>query len=578
MQLHLKILLMAALAALGACASSSPGGLRFGSFDDRPQEAANYRDFMIARIASMTNDPGMAAQRYAAVIDAMPERASIAERAVFSALLAGDYPAAASLAARAEDAGSEASLVRLTRATDLIIRGQGQKAVPLLEESAFRPFNRNIARHILAWQALSRGGLETAEAYVAEGLTGDTGYDSPSLYMLGLMRMSAGQDERALEVFDAVWRSGARLAIGVEAHASLLAARGDREAASALIGEFLREVGANAGISALGARIEAGETIRPRRLTTRQGAALSLYVPAAALLYQTDDDLSAVYFTLIAALDPDLHVARTLWGQALAAAERYDDAIRILDSVPAASPYRANARGQLAGVLHRAGRSDEALRVAGEALAGNPDRGLRLQLADLYIAQARYADGEAVLDEIIREDAAEGETDWRVIFARGAARERQGNWPEAEADLLTALELRPQNATILNYLGYSWIDRGLNLDEGFELIRRAVILEPTSGHIVDSLGWAHYKLGEYEDAVDYLERAVELLPSDPILNDHLGDAYWRVGRRLEAGFQWRRALTLDPAEADREKIEIKLGSTLGPDAPELRALEASLAE
>lgn len=578
MQFRLSILLIAALAALGACASNSPGGLRFGNFDDRPREAANYRDFMIARIASMTNDPETAAQRYAAVIDAMPERASIAERAVFSALLAGDYPAAASLAARAEDAGSEASLVRLTRAVDLIIRGQGQKAAPFLEESAYRPFNRNIARNILAWQALSRSGLETAEAYVAEGLTGDTGYDSPSLYLLGMMRVSAGADEAALEVFETVWQSGARLAIGVEAHATLLAARGDREGAMALIEAFLRDVGPNAGLSALGARIEAGETIRPRRLTTRQGAALALYVPAAALLYQTDDDLSAVYFTLVAALDPDLHVARTLWGQALGAAGRYDDAIRVLEAVPRTSPYYANARGQLAGVLHRAGRSDEALRVAGEALAGNPDRGLRLQLADLYIALERYADGEAVLNEIVQEDAAAGVSDWRVIFARGAARERQGNWPEAEADLLKALELRPQSATVLNYLGYSWIDRGLNLDEGFELIRRAVILEPTSGHIVDSLGWAHYKLGEYDEAVEFLERAVELLPSDPILNDHLGDAYWRVGRRLEAGFQWRRALTLDPAEAEREKIEIKLGSTLGPDAPELRALDAAAAE
>lgn len=387
--------------------------------------------------------------------------------------------------------------------------------------------------------------------------------------MMGLLQLSGGADEEALATFERVWSSGARLAIGVEAHAELLAARGDKARALEIIEAFRAEVGTNAALASLARRIEAGEKIKPRRLTTRQGAALALYVPAAALMYQTNDDLSSVYFVLALALDPDLHVARSLWAQALENGGRRDDAIATLREVPASSPYYPNAQGQLAGLLNAQGKSEEALRVAAEALAGTPDRGLQLQLADLYISLERYGDGEAVLSEVI---ASDGEReDWRVIFARGAARERQGNWPGAETDLKRALELRPESATVLNYLGYSWIDRGENLEEGFNLIRRAVILEPLAGHIIDSLGWAHYKLGQYEEAVDYLERAVELVPGDPVLNDHLGDAYWRMDRKLEAGFQWERALTLDPTEKDREQINAKLHSKLGPDAPEAAA-------
>lgn len=555
-------LLIASLYVLGGCATSASPGARFGFSDDRPAEADAYRDFMIARIASMTNDPETAARRYAAVIDVFPDREAIAERAVFSALLAGDYPASVGLARRASTAGSQASLVRLTLATDAIVRGKAQQAAPYLENEGFMPFNRSIAYNLSAWRVLARDGLSAARPFIDQQMTGEMRYDSPSHYMLGLLQMSAGETEWALETFEYVWSTGARLAVGVEAHAELLAATGNRERALEIIETFRAEVGTNAGLAALADRINAGEQIRPRRLTTRQGAALSFYVPAAALMYQTDDDLASVYFVLALALDPDLHVARSLWAAALSNGDRRQDAIGVLRQVPSSSPYYANAQGQLAGLLNAEGQSDEALRVAGQALAGNPDRGLRLQLADLYISLERYAEGEDVLDEVIAADAER--EDWRVIFARGAARERQDNWPGAEADLQRALELRPESATVLNYLGYSWIDRGLNLEEGFGLIRRAVMLEPLSGHIVDSLGWAYYKLGQYEEAVDFLERAVELLPSDPVLNDHLGDAYWRIGRNLEAGFQWRRALKLDPLEKDRVLIEEKLRSGLPP--------------
>jgi tetratricopeptide (TPR) repeat protein len=126
-----------------------------------------------------------------------------------------------------------------------------------------------------------------------------------------------------------------------------------------------------------------------------------------------------------------------------------------------------------------------------------------------------------------------------------------------------ALALQPTNASLLNYLGYAYIDRGLNYEAALDMIRRAVELEPQSGYIVDSLGWAHYRMGRYDLATRFLERAVELSPGVSLLNDHLGDAYWQVGRKIEARFQWQRALKLDPSDSDRARIEAKMLS--GPD-------------
>lgn len=553
---------LAPLLLAAACASTSyPGST------GTPAEARAYGDFMIARVAAMTNDPAGASRHYASALSTAPEAALVAERAVFSALLANDYPLAAGMARRASDAGNESGLVQLTLAIDAIGRGRNKQAIEMIEASDFRAFNRMMGRNLSAWALYGEKDVTGAQDVLMSNLTGEPRLDNATLHMLGFIQTSAGEDEKAAETFAALWQSGARLAAGAEAYARLLAARGDAEAAVSVLDQFRDEIGQNAALEALKADILAGRPVGPMRLTPKQGAALAIYLPASALMFQTSDDISAAYFVLALALDPNLQAARTLLSQSLMQAGRNEEAIRVLRDVPESSPYYAAARGQLARALMQAERPDEALKVAAEALAAKPDRALQLQLANLYSSQERYVEAEAILSDILEADAAATREDWQALFMRGAARERQNKWDEAEADLSRALELSPDNATVLNYLGYSWVDRGIRLEEGMSLIQRAVAIEPRSGHIIDSLGWAYYKLGEYDEAVDYLERAVELLPGDPVLNDHLGDAYWQVGRRKEAGFQWRRALKLDPSTEDRARIEEKLQGGIPVEPP-----------
>lgn len=551
--------------------SHSPDRYLIG--EGRPADAEAYSDFLIARFAAMTNDPGIAAEYYASAIDSAPEKSGIADRALFAALLSGDYPEGVRLAQRADALGSEAALVHLTLTVDALRQGNDNEARKMLEETSFGPFNRMIAHGLTAWRILDMRGPDAAVDYLQASLSGDPQLDSASLYMIGLIQMSAGKDDAAIATFETLRNSGARLAIGVEAHAQLLAARGEKARALEILNEFDVLIGHNASMARLRNAIEDGDDIKIRRLSPSEGAALSVYIPAAALMNQTDDDVSAVYFVLALALDPDLHVARSLWAQSLDNAGRWDEAIAVLTRIPESSAFYATSRGQIAWALRRSGRGNAAIAVAAEALRHSPDRGLKVQLADLFRSLDRQGEAERLLNEIIREDAGAGREDWRLLYARGAAREELGRWPEAEADLVRALQLEPGDASLLNYLGFSYVDRGQNLNEAIGMIRRALEQEPDSGFIIDSLGWAQYRMGRYELATQYLERAVEIEPGDPVLNDHLGDAYWQTGRKLEARYQWKRSLRLDPAMRDRERIEVKL--LTGPETPAVKQADSS---
>jgi Flp pilus assembly protein TadD len=187
-------------------------------------------------------------------------------------------------------------------------------------------------------------------------------------------------------------------------------------------------------------------------------------------------------------------------------------------------------------------------------------------LGNIMRSNKRYGEAVVYYDRAIALLPKPEKRHWTYYYARGTCHERLKNWPAAEADLQKALALVPDQPLVLNYLGYSWVDQGLNLKQGMALIERAVALKPDDGYIVDSLGWAHYRLGNFKEAVRYLERAVELKPDDAVLSDHLGDALWRVGREREARFQWDQALSLKPEPEDAEKIKKKLESGLEPPA------------
>jgi tetratricopeptide (TPR) repeat protein len=203
-------------------------------------------------------------------------------------------------------------------------------------------------------------------------------------------------------------------------------------------------------------------------------------------------------------------------------------------------------------------------------VAEKPDRiDAALTLADLLRSKERYSDAVSAYDTALARVKTVEERHWPVYFGRGIVLERTKQWPRAEADMKKALELSPEQPYVLNYLGYSWIDQGLNLDAGMKMLKRATELRPDDGAITDSVGWAYYRLGQYDKAVEWLERASEQKGDDATIVEHLGDAYWHVGRFREARFQWERALNQKPDKDRVSVIQEKLanGLTSATDKP-----------
>jgi Flp pilus assembly protein TadD len=254
--------------------------------------------------------------------------------------------------------------------------------------------------------------------------------------------------------------------------------------------------------------------------------------------------------------------------------KQYEQAIEVYDSVANDSPLRVNADIQTALLLETLGKTEEAQKRLQDIVKEKPKNEEALTaLGNLQRSRKQFAEAAATYTKALELSSKPEKSLWSLYYYRGIAYERQKAWPKAEADFKKALELFPDQPLVLNYLGYSWVDQGINLDEAFKMLRRAVELRPTDGYVVDSLGWAHYKLGQYELAVKELERAIELKASDPVINDHLGDAFWRVGRKLEAHFQWNHARDLKPEQEDLDRILKKIDSGL-PDEDKPAAAEA----
>jgi tetratricopeptide (TPR) repeat protein len=243
-------------------------------------------------------------------------------------------------------------------------------------------------------------------------------------------------------------------------------------------------------------------------------------------------------------------------------------AVETYDRIPANAPLKRNAEIQRALNLEVLERRDEATKALNDIIAKDPkDEEAVVALGNVMRARKDYKQAAEVYTKAIDLLKEPGKQNWSLYYFRGISYERSKEWPKAEADLQKSLELNPDQPQVLNYLGYSWVDQGTNLEKGIKMIRRAVELRPNDGYIVDSLGWAQYRLGNYQEASDALERAIELKPEDPVINDHLGDVYWKVGRQLEAHFQWRHARDNKPEPEDLARIEDKLKNGLKDEQP-----------
>jgi tetratricopeptide (TPR) repeat protein len=281
---------------------------------------------------------------------------------------------------------------------------------------------------------------------------------------------------------------------------------------------------------------------------------------AAALRAQQTGEFAMVMARLALDVKPNSATARLMAADIQANAKHFSAALALLEEAARTNdPIVPLIRLRHAAVLEQTDRVDEAIREVERIGRDYPDSSLPdIELGDLLRVKKRFAESVAAYDRVIGRMRQPSPSDWIIFYDRGIGYERTGQWTRAEADFNHALELSPDQPSVLNYLGYAWADMGRNLDRARDMIQRAAARRPNDGAITDSLGWVLFRQGNVAEATKMLERAVGLEPEDPTITEHLGDAYWATGRKIEAQYQWRRALTLNPAPEDAAKLEAKI--------------------
>jgi tetratricopeptide (TPR) repeat protein len=486
-----------------------------------------------------------------------PEAEFIKERAFAAALVAGEVDRAASLASalrppEPQEQDSIYTLGVLTRAAVDLAQNKGKDGYALLSSSP--PGGHSDAILLLKpWAAAMAGDMTAATAPPAA--TQDRGVRAFAALGHALLLERAGRLPQAEAAYREQSTKGVLFAL---AYGAFLERHGRQTEATTLYDKTLAKDPGDPALIVARSRAAANRSAPPQP-SLKNGAAQALVGPAALLIDAKQGDAGLAYLRLALKLDPHMDEAWVLVGETMDGAGDPASAREAYAQVQPGSPEYATAQDRLAISLQNGGDKAHALDIARAAAVKAPDDPQTLVvLADLLRDDERYGEAVDVLDKLIAKTGGDAATSWRLYYLRGAALEQSGKWPQAQGDLQQALKLKPDNPEILNYLGFAWADRGENLKQALTLLQKATLLDPQNGAVIDSLGWVHYRLGDYRQAVHELELAAALDASDPEVNDHLGDAYWRVGRRLEAKYQWRRVLSLSPNPAQRTSVETKL--------------------
>lgn len=567
--LRLKTLAVLALAGLMAVTASA---------DDGPVQAHSFSGaYLAAKTAEADGDLEAAVRFYERALSFKPEDTGLRQSLMLTLLAKGDFDKALPFAENLKAVPEIERFSRLALAVDAFRKRDGESAENLLKLTLESDLDVLITRLMTGWAKFAEDDAAGGVALV-DSMEGPEWYDLFRNFHAALIAETGGLDEEAHAAYRKATGDPAAGAAtpdvylrAIEAHARFLASRGEKDEALSVLDRAADFPVAALMFKALRTDIASGVKPSPLVADARAGAAEVLLDIGAALNRDGGEGFVQIYLHMARALAPD---GDAILVQLAQAAERNDEAEQAIDyygKVPPASPLKRIAELQLALNLADLEKYDEANGHLERLIAADPDdMRAYLSLGSVFAAKDDYRAASAVYDRAIARIAKPARADWNMFYQRGIAFERIKEWPKAEADLKKALELFPEQPQVLNYLGYSWIDQGIHLDDGLKLIQKAVDQRPDDGFIVDSLGWAYFKLGKFDDAAREMERAVSLKPEDPILNDHLGDVYWYAGRKREAVFQWNHARDLKPEADVLATIEKKLKEGL-PDQPVKKA-------
>jgi len=536
-----------------------------------PETAAG--SYLAARHAGAERDAAAAATYYRDVLKLDPHNPDLLSRTFLSVLTEGDVEEAGKLGDRLLAIDRSDRIARLVLGIrDLKLKRYGS-ARQSFSQSVRGPVTDLTGALLSAWAQAGAGDAHGA-VDALDKLSGPDWYGIFKDLHAGLILDLANDKKGAGKRFASAYKADPQALRTVEAYGRYLSRTGSKDDALKVYADFAKALPDHPIINEEIRQISTGEKLPLLIESPQAGAAEALYGLGASIGHRGGEDLALIYLQLALYLEPSHPLALLSLGDLYEELKKPDLAIKAYERIPASSALARNAQIQMAVDLDALDRADEAKKLLGNVIAEHPkDTEAIIELGNIQRARKDFADCAETYGKAIDTVPNPEKPNWVMFYFRGICYERSHQWPAAEADMKKALSLYPDQPLVLNYLGYSWIDQGVHLDEGMAMIRRAVEQRPDDGYIVDSLGWANYRTGNYDEAVKNLERAVELKPEDPTINDHLGDAYWRVGRTLEAHFQWSHAKDLNPEPEDLPKIEAKLKDGLPSDTSSAAAAD-----
>ncbi|MET0430271.1 MAG: tetratricopeptide repeat protein, partial [Microvirga sp.] len=508
-------------------------------------------NYLSAYVAGVARDTEAASAFYRQAIDEDPRNQELLERGFVAFLANGSMPDAFRAAERLAVRDPSNSLAQFTLAVRAIKAGRFADARAALGKGA-RGRQADITATLLsAWaqagQKNGKGALQTVDR-----LRNEQAFTQFREYHAALIAQLTGNAPEAEKRFKAAYEGERNTLQVVDAYARFEARRGRKDEALTIYKTFEEAMPRHPVVRSSVDAIKAGRTLPVTVTSAQEGASEVLYGLGVVGSGQGDELTAVIYLRLGLYLNPEHPLALVTLGDLYEKLKQYERANEIFARVPKEAPVRPSADIAIGQNLELTGRGAEAVTYLEKLQKERPDDvEVVMALGNVQRSRKQFADAAETYGKAIQLVGNPERAHWILFFYRGTSYERAKNWDKAQADLKKAMELVPDSlpagkAQVLNYLAYSWVDRGENIDEAFKMLQRAVELSPRDGMIIDSLGWAYYRLGRYDDAVRELEKAVELKAGDPILNDHLGDAYWKAGRQLEAKFQWNHAKDSNP--------------------------------
>ncbi|MBN9335245.1 tetratricopeptide repeat protein [Devosia sp.] len=487
----------------------------------------------------------------------------LVERSFIAFAANGQISQSAQVAKRLTELVGQNELAELVVATQALKErryGATESALATVSQDTFTGITAGILR---AWALVGEKRYDEADALITK--LGSTGLEDFLVFHRALMAEVAGNKAKALELAAKAYENEPYVARMVEVYSRMLANDGRFDEAAEVIDSFESQGLTYPLVTVVKEAVQAKRRPGVFATSVQIGAAEMFHGIGVALSRDGSKDLALVFLRLGYYLDPNADVIGLAAGMLLDSSGQHEAANKLYDAVSSSSAMKPTAVVRIAQNLDSMGDRAEALRRLRNIVATRPnDLDAVSVLGDLLRYDEQYVEAAEAYTKALEITGGEAPADWRFYYVRGIAYERAKEWPKAEADFLKALDLNPEQPSVLNYLGYSWIDQDMNLDEALGMIEKAVEAQPQDGYIVDSLGWAFYKLGRIDEAVETLERAVMLRPNDAEINDHLGDAYWKAGRRLEAQFQWKVAKSVDEVGNVAARVGPKLTEGLTP--------------